>query len=136
MSHHASAEEHYKSYVKIWATLVILLAISVVGPFIGEAMDMFAITLVTAFGVAIVKALMVMAYFMHLNVELKYIWYLFFSALTALVVLWAGLYPDITAYEGAGTWINCEKNHYEALANEEHGLDRPVRTFCSVKQIL
>jgi hypothetical protein len=42
------------------------------------------LTLITAFGIAIVKALIVAAFFMHLNVEKKYIWYVLLTMLTAV----------------------------------------------------
>ena len=80
MSEDSHSSEHIhsvSSYVKIWGILVVLLIISVVGPMA----EIKVITLVTAFGIAIVKALMVAAKFMHLNVEKRYIWYLLFTGL-------------------------------------------------------
>ena len=52
-------------YVKIWAVLLVLLAVSIVGPMFEQP----TLTLITAFGIAIVKASLVATYFMHLNVE-------------------------------------------------------------------
>jgi caa(3)-type oxidase subunit IV len=77
-----TAEHHHDShppkyYVKIWGFLLILLVISFVGPELGIKW----LTLITAFGIALVKAGMVCAYFMHMNIEKKYVWYI----LTAVI---------------------------------------------------
>ena len=71
--------EHHTNYVKIWAILLALLIVSVLGPML----EVRVITLITAFGIAIVKAAMVVRYFMHLNVERKFVGYL----LTVMIVL-------------------------------------------------
>lgn len=86
----------HANYVKIYVTLVILAAISVLGPTLGIP----ALTLITAFGLALVKATMVAAYFMHLNIERRYIWFLLFIMLTFLFVLFAGVAPDVMKQSG------------------------------------
>ena len=43
-------------YYKTYAVLVVLFVISFIGPWIGEATGVYAITLFTAFGIAVVKA--------------------------------------------------------------------------------
>ncbi len=96
-----TSEHSSTRYVKIWIILTVLLLVSILGPMIGVK----AITLVTAFGIAIVKATMVAAYFMHLNIEKRYIWYLLFMMLLFLGVLFAGLAPDIMESEGKN-WSN------------------------------
>lgn len=83
-------------YVKIWIILLVLLAISIIGPTLGIQW----LTLITAFGIALVKAGMVCAYFMHLNIELKYIWYLLFATLLLLLVLFTGFAPDVMKPSG------------------------------------
>jgi len=55
--HGQASSAGHPSYVKIWALLIALLAVSIVGPFFG----LLWFTLVTAFGIAVVKALMVAA---------------------------------------------------------------------------
>ena len=65
MSEHTTAMH----YVKIWALLLVLLVISILGPML----EIKILTLITAFGIAIVKALLVAAYFMHLNIEKRYV---------------------------------------------------------------
>lgn len=86
----------HPSYVKIWALLVVLLVVSVLGPTLG----LFWVTLLTAFGIAIVKALMVTAYFMHLNVEKRYVRYLFLVLLAVVLVFFAGVAPDVMKRAG------------------------------------
>ena len=90
-------EEHtHPNYVKIWAILTVLLVVSVLGPMMGAKV----VTLITAFGIAVVKALIVAAYFMHLNVERRYIWYLLLTVLLFLSVLFFGVSPDVMKHEG------------------------------------
>ena len=43
---------HEGHYIKIWAILLALLVVSVVGPFVGSALKLHWITLLTAFGIA------------------------------------------------------------------------------------
>ena len=113
----AHTPEHpHPNYVKIWGILVILLVVSVIGPTLGIK----AITLITAFGIAIVKALMVAAYFMHLNVEKRYIWYLLFVMLLFLGLLFAGLAPDIMNAEGKN-WTNPTPESIVAPATPSEG---------------
>jgi caa(3)-type oxidase subunit IV len=96
------AEHGYGYYVKIWAILMVLLIISIIGP----TLEILVVTLITAFGVALVKALMVAAYFMHLNIEKKYIWLLLIGALLFLAALYIGLAPDIQNTTGVN-WKRC-----------------------------
>ncbi len=97
----SEAAEHHDDhssgkYVKIWAILLVLLAVSIIGPTLGIKW----LTLITAFGIAIVKAGMVCAYFMHLNIELKYIWYLLLATLLLLLVMFTGFAPDVMKPSG------------------------------------
>lgn len=95
---HASHASH-PSYVKIWGILVVLLVVSVLGPTLG----LFWLTLLTAFGIAVVKAVMVASYFMHLNVEKRYIKYLFLILLAVVLVFFAGVAPDVMK-SGGQNW--------------------------------
>jgi caa(3)-type oxidase subunit IV len=118
MSENSHSSEHAHSagsYVKIWAILVILLIISVVGPMA----EIKVLTLVTAFGIAIVKALMVAAKFMHLNVEKRYIWYLLFTGLLFVFLLFTGIAPDIMKGEGA----NWKKTDSDYIARSQAIID-------------
>jgi caa(3)-type oxidase subunit IV len=88
-------------YVKIWALLLVLLVISILGPLLENQI----LTLITAFGIAIVKASIVCAYFMHLNVEKKYIWYMLTAMLLIVGLFFSGVASDINRPDGRN-WIN------------------------------
>ncbi len=105
----------HPSYVKIWAILLVLLVISVTGPTLGIR----AVTLITAFGIAIVKATMVARYFMHINLEKKYVLYLVGSMLVLMFLMVGALSPDIMHHEGAN-WSNTA-----AEAVVKNGMDHP-----------
>ena len=75
MSEHAHAR--HRNYVKIWAILVGLLFLSVLGPMTGIR----TVMLITAFGVALVKAYMVAKNFMHVDVEKPIVHFLLAAAL-------------------------------------------------------
>lgn len=92
----AHAGHGHPNYVKIWGILVVLLVVSVLGPLTGHEW----IILVTAFGIAVVKALMVAAYFMHLNIERTYIKQLLLVILVLMLVLFAGVAPDVMKRAG------------------------------------
>ena len=83
-------------YVKIWAILLMLLAISIVGPMF----DRPALTLITAFGIALVKAFLVASYFMHLHVERRYIRYMLYAMVLVIGLFFAGTAPDIMQANG------------------------------------
>ena len=98
MSEHAEHPE--VNYVKICAILLALLAVSIAGPFLGIQV----VTLLTAFGIAIVKAYLVAKNFMHLNIEPRYAVYLLVTMLVFMLLLFAGSAPDVMKHEGAN-WI-------------------------------
>jgi len=92
---------HHPNYVRIWAILVVLLAVSVTTPFIGLRW----LTLVSAFGIAIVKASLVAKNFMHLNLEKRWVGYLLAACLLFMAALFAGVAPDVTRHRGM-QWVN------------------------------
>jgi caa(3)-type oxidase subunit IV len=96
MSDHA----HHRNYVKIWAILVVLLVVSVFGPFL----QIRIITLITAFGIALVKAYMVAKNFMHVDVEKPIIHWMMVTALVFMVLLFAGVAPDVMKEDGR-RWV-------------------------------
>lgn len=102
---HGHHEDHSKHYIKIWGILLVLLVASVVGPFIGEALNLFVITLITAFGIAFVKAYLVIKHFMHLTVEKRYIGFLMLTMLAFMLVFVAGVSPDVMKHAGQ-RWTN------------------------------
>jgi caa(3)-type oxidase subunit IV len=98
----AHAEGHGDaSYVKVWAILLALLVVSVIGPLA----EVPILTLVTAFGVAGVKAYLVVRHFMHLTVEPKYVGYVLATCVAFMVLLFAGTAPDVMRHEGQN-WAN------------------------------
>lgn len=124
-AHGGSEESHVADhgpgfYIKIWALLLALLIVSIVGPMFGHVW----VTLVTAFGIALIKAGMVAAYFMHLNIEKRYIWYLLYTMLLLMLLLFMGVAPDVMDHGGAN-WINKASHNlveqYERPEAEGHG---------------
>lgn len=109
------AAHAHPSYVKIWGLLVILLVVSVVGPMAGHLW----LTLVTAFGIAVVKALMVAAYFMHLNIEKTYVKYLLLTVLLLMLVFFAGVAPDVMK-PGGQNWKHTPPAAGPAPAAKSH----------------
>ena len=93
---HASAEHHI-NYVKIWAILVVLLVVSVLGPML----EIRAVTLITAFGIAIVKAYLVAKNFMHINLTPRFVPYLVVTCLLFMLLFFAGVAPDVMKGEGS-----------------------------------
>jgi caa(3)-type oxidase subunit IV len=88
-------------YVKIWGILLVLLATSMIGPMFERP----TLTLITAFGIALLKASLVATYFMHLNVEKRYIRYMLYAMLLMIGLLFAGTAPDVMQASGL-RWHN------------------------------
>jgi caa(3)-type oxidase subunit IV len=85
------SEYHHPNYVKVWAILCGLLAISVIGPMF----EIPVLTMVTAFGIACVKAFLVLKNFMHLNVEKRLAVYILSTCLVFMFLLFAATAPDV-----------------------------------------
>ncbi len=94
-------EDHSKHYIKIWGILLVLLVASIIGPELGHP----TVTLITAFGIAFVKAYLVIKHFMHLTVEKRYIGFLMLTMLAFMLVFVAGVAPDVMKHEGQ-RWTN------------------------------
>lgn len=92
---------HHTNYVKIWGILVVLLIISILGPELGHPV----ITLITAFGIAFVKAYLVAVKFMHIDREPKFVTYITVTCLALMAVMFAGVAPDVLKHEGRN-WNN------------------------------
>jgi caa(3)-type oxidase subunit IV len=105
---HHDSKAHERHYVKIWALLVGLLVVSVIGPIIGEYLEgtvRFIVVLTTAFGIALVKAYYVVKHFMHLTIEPKYVGYLCATALAFMGLFFFFVAPDVMKHEGRN-WSN------------------------------
>ena len=100
MAQHAEAAHEHPNYVKIWGILLVLLVISIGGPFLGIQV----VTLITAFGIAIVKAYMVAKNFMHLDIERRYVVYLILTMVVFVLLFFAGTSPDVMKWEGTN-WV-------------------------------
>ncbi|MBW2314529.1 MAG: cytochrome C oxidase subunit IV family protein, partial [Deltaproteobacteria bacterium] len=85
------ADHGTQYYVKIWGILLVLLVISIFGPFL----EIPAVTLITAFGIAFVKAYLVVKNFMHLNVQPAFVGYMLSTCLVFMLLLFAGTAPDV-----------------------------------------
>lgn len=90
-----------KHYVKLYFILLGLLIVSIIGPEFGIKI----LTLITAFGIALVKAYMVAAYFMHLNTEKRYIHYMLYTMLLFMAIFFAGVCVDVMRPKGEN-WEN------------------------------
>ncbi len=95
--HAAHGDSHY---IRIWFYLLILLAIS----FIGPMFEIQWLTLVTAFGIAIVKAYLVAVNFMHVNLTPRFVIYLVSTTLVFMLLFFAGAAPDVMQSSGTN-WI-------------------------------
>ena len=105
--HSGGHAAHHRNYVKIWAILTGLLMVSVLGPMVGIRV----VTLIAAFGVALVKAYLVAKNFMHLDIEKPIVGWLLAVALILMVVLYAGVAPDVEKSKGQG-WEKTAGYHY------------------------
>ena len=106
MTTEAEAHIHHPNYVKIWAILVLLLFVSV----LGSMSHVREVVLIAAFGIAIVKAYLVAKNFMHVNVEKRWVPYLLIVCLLFIAILFAGVAPDVMNHSGLH-WINPVVNH-------------------------
>src|SRR6202142_3177734 len=93
---HVEEHVHHPDYVKIWGVLVVLLMVSVLGPLTGIRWFM----LLTAFGIALVKAYLVAKNFMHVNLEKRWVTYLLVTCLVFLAILFSGVAPDVMRHQG------------------------------------
>jgi caa(3)-type oxidase subunit IV len=99
-------------YVKLWAILLVLLIISIIGPEFGIQI----LTLITAFGIALVKAYMVAAYFMHLNTEKRIIHYMLYMMLLIMAIFFAGICVDVMRTQGE----NWENTSAKTIIDQDH----------------
>lgn len=101
---HGAHEEHIHEpsyYIKTWAILLVLLVISILGP----ELEIRAVTLITAFGIAIVKAYLVCKRFMHLDIQPKYVVYFLVTAIAFMLLFFFAVAPDVLKHHGTN-WTN------------------------------
>jgi caa(3)-type oxidase subunit IV len=111
-AHDAAHDAHHVNYKKIYFTLLGLLVVSVVGPFFG----VLWVTLITAFGIAIVKANLVIQNFMHLKWERRIAKWFLTTSLVLMFLMVAGVSVDVMNHEG-NNWENIA-----AMAAVERGI--------------
>ena len=80
------------------------------------------VTLITAFGIALVKAYMVAKNFMHINVEPKYVTYLMATMLVFMLLFFAGAAPDVMKFEGSN-WVKPEVVQAPSGHGNAHGAE-------------
>ena len=113
---HAAHSEHTpEHYGKIAKILMVLAAISYLGPMLGIQ----AVTLITAFGIACVKAFLVIKHFMHLTIEKKFVNYFLITAVAFMFLFFAGASPDVMEHQGRN-WDNVAAKAETARAIEAH----------------
>src|SRR6266851_3860629 len=108
-----AAHVQHPNYVKIWAILVVLLIVSV----LGSMTHIREVVLIAAFGVALVKAYLVAKNFMHVNVEKRWVPYLLIMCLLFIAILFAGVAPDVMKHSG----LNWTKNPVNQSAPSSPG---------------
>lgn len=96
----SDTDTHHSNYVKIWAILVALLVVSVVGPMF----EIQLLTLISAFGIAFVKAYFVVKYFMHIGHAARFVGYLVVMCLAFMLLFFAGTAPDVMKPDGQN-WV-------------------------------
>jgi caa(3)-type oxidase subunit IV len=109
---HDHDEHGPRHYVRIWGILLALLVASVLGPMAGVRI----ITLMFAFGIAVVKAYLVCKHFMHLNVQPRFVAMFLAAALGFMFLMFFGVSPDVLHHSGQ-RWENLA-----AQAEIERGL--------------
>jgi cytochrome c biogenesis protein CcdA len=79
------------------------------------------VTLITAFGIALVKAYLVAKNFMHINVEKRFIPYIVGTVLVFMLLFFAGAAPDVMKKQGTQwekpSWLAASA-HSPAAADE------------------
>lgn len=117
---HYPVEHYYKTY----GILVVLFLVSVVGPYIGEITGLWWLTLITAFGIAFVKAGLVIRNFMHLNVEQSFVHYFLITSLAFMLLFFFAVSPDVQNHEGTN-WVNYAAEDEIARVQEEYKNGEP-----------
>jgi caa(3)-type oxidase subunit IV len=113
--HAAHAEAHHVNYVRIWQILLALLVVSVLGPLL----EIKVVTLITAFGIAVVKAYLVAKNFMHLNVQPRYVLYILGTTLVFMLLFFAGTAGDVMKASG-DNWQKPYREPMPAASSAPH----------------
>ena len=104
-SEHAE-QHHWPNYLLVWFILLVLTGSSIVatlllhnfGPAEGQIRHVLDMTLLAfLFILGVIKAALVVSFFMHLKFEAKYLWVLGLIALFFVGFFLAGTFFDLTA---------------------------------------
>lgn len=111
------------NYKKIYFILLGLLVLSVAGPFIG----VFWVTMITAFGIALVKANLVIQNFMHLRTEKRLVKWILITSLVLMALFVGGVAPDVYRHEGQN-WVNnaAQAAVRRGVGGEDHSVSKDV----------
>jgi len=128
-------------YVRIYLLLLVLLAISIAGPLVGERIDAqfeifgrqigvgLTLTLITAFGIAVWKAGLVIKHFMHLSIERPIAKIFLAASVLLLALFWGGVAPDVQLHDGR-MWENlAAKEAVDRGLPEVHAEDDHAEEF-------
>ena len=101
MNAHAHADEHFagsnKLFISIWVWLVVLTLIEI---FLAYKTFSIAIMLTILLGLSIIKAALIVAYFMHLKFERLSLILTIIPALVVCILLLSVFFPD--SFRSAG----------------------------------
>lgn len=133
----AHAEHHGPSYFKTYLILMVLMFLSVAGYEVGNEVGIRAIALISAFGIAVVKAYLVASRFMHLNIEKRWVVYMLCTCLAFMFLFYSAIMPDIQRHTGtrwmkpqwieretaweSGVWVDPHPAMHHAEGGEGHG---------------
>lgn len=92
---HATSPRHV-NYAAIWGILMAALVVSLVLAYHEHK----ALASAIIFSIAVVKAVLVAAYYMHLKFEPRFVVLTVLAGLTCLIILFAGLVLDIVHVYG------------------------------------
>ena len=97
----AEHEEHFPNYLLVWGVLLVLTATSIVASFLVNefAPVLEMVLLAFLFILGVIKASLVVANFMHLRYERRFLWVLGLIALFFVGFFIAGTFFDITLTE-------------------------------------
>lgn len=126
--HHHDDSHSPQHYVKIYGILIVLLVISIAGPEVAPAFGSAGlyVMLFTAFGIAFVKAWLVIKHFMHLTIEKSWVGYTLITCLVLMVLFLAGTSPDVYKHEGTNWENHAAKDEIQRVLDKyadgaEHG---------------
>ena len=96
MGDHTNGHSAHPAYWIIWSLLVVLFVMSVAFSWVTSV----TVGVVFAFFIAIIKALMVSAWFIHLNVEPRWVWSVLLGAVLVVLIMWMGMAPEVMEQSG------------------------------------